>query len=124
MAILDASILAMSGRWPESVARKAGPAGPPSFATCALLPASGPTLGTSALGAPWANVGALAALVGEAARSRDHQAIKSRLAVAAEDCGTRSRSPRSPSAARSGARRDARSWSASARTRTRCEARR
>lgn len=74
LRILDALTLATSGRWPESVARKGGPNGSPSFATGASAPLAAPTLGTSALGAPWASVGALVALVGGALRADTHQA--------------------------------------------------
>lgn len=59
LRILDALTLATSGRWPESVARKDGPNGSPSFARGASAPLAAPMLRTSALGAPWASVGAL-----------------------------------------------------------------
>jgi hypothetical protein len=64
LRILDALILATSGRCPESVARKDGPNASPSFAKGAPARPPAPTLGTSAVGASWANVGALVALVG------------------------------------------------------------
>ncbi|MCZ2108272.1 MAG: hypothetical protein LC118_01660, partial [Dehalococcoidia bacterium] len=67
MRIPDALILATPGRWPESVARSGGPNGPPSFATGAPAPLAALVARSSALGAPWANVGALVALVCESA---------------------------------------------------------
>lgn len=82
MRILEALILATSGRWPESVASSGGSNGAPSVATGAPAPLAAPFARSSALGAPWANVGALVAHVGEAAGA---SAIKSRLAVAVAD---------------------------------------
>lgn len=106
IAVTPVVILGTSGRWPESVARKGGPNDSPSFATCAPQTASAPMLGTSAFGAPWANVGALVALIGESEIAR-FSALPS--------VRTGSTGPRPPSAARSVAARDARSGSASAR---------
>ena len=113
-------IRATSERWPGSVARKDCPSSSSSFATGAPTRLAAPVARPGVTCAPWANVGAPMALVGEAA---GRVTIKSRLVVAAEDW-SRWRSPRLPSASRSCAERDARSWSASARTRTRCEVRR
>jgi hypothetical protein len=56
MRILDASILATPGRWPESVARKDGPNASPSFATGAPARPAALCVLSVALGAPWANV--------------------------------------------------------------------
>lgn len=52
MRILDALILATSGRWPESVARKGGPNSWPSFATGAPTRFARPSLAPASLARP------------------------------------------------------------------------
>lgn len=70
MRILGASILATPGRWPESAARSGGPNGPPSIAAGAPARLAAPHARDPRRGAPWANVGALVALVVESEIAR------------------------------------------------------
>ncbi len=73
MRSLNALNLATPGRWPESVARMDGPNGAPGFATGAPTRLAAPFARPSDFGAPWANVGALVALVREAPRAGNLQ---------------------------------------------------
>lgn len=114
-------IRATSERWPGSVARKDCPSSSSSFATGAPTRLAAPVARPGVTCAPWANVGALVALV---SGPFGLAPIRSGSNIGVGDDGVRSRSPRLQSAARSSGERDGRSWSASARTRTRCEVRR